>query len=67
MGIAHVGGYETRYAHNSRLLVKQGQRVRQGQKVALVGSTGLTTGPHLHFEIRKNQKATNPKTYLRLN
>ena len=65
--IDHVGGYETRYAHNSRLLVKQGQRVRQGQKVALVGSTGLTTGPHLHFEIRKYQKATNPKTYLRLN
>ena len=65
--IDHVGGYETRYAHNSRLLVKQGQRVRQGQKIALVGNTGLTTGPHLHFEIRKHQKATNPKTYLRLN
>ena len=62
--LEHVGGYETRYAHNARLLVREGQHVRQGQKIAQVGSTGLSTGPHLHFEIRKNQKVLNPIDHL---
>ena len=62
--IQHVGGYETRYAHNSKLLVSKGARVRQGQKIAQVGSTGLSTGPHLHFEIRKGQMVLNPKKHL---
>jgi murein DD-endopeptidase MepM/ murein hydrolase activator NlpD len=62
--IQHVGGYETRYAHNSKLLVSKGDRVRQGQKIAQVGSTGLSTGPHLHFEIRKGQIVLNPRKHL---
>ena len=62
--LEHVGGYETRYAHNSRILVREDQHVRQGQKIAQVGSTGLSTGPHLHFEIRKGQKVLNPIDHL---
>ena len=62
--LEHVGGYETRYAHNARILVREGQHVRQGQKIAQVGSTGLSTGPHLHFEIRKGQKVLNPIDHL---
>ena len=52
--IAHPGGYETQYLHLSRRLVRNGERVVQGQRIGLVGSTGLATGPHLDFRIRKN-------------
>lgn len=62
--IQHSGGYETRYGHNSRLLVKVGQQVTQGQAIAYSGNTGNSTGPHLHFEIRKNGTALNPLTLL---
>jgi murein DD-endopeptidase MepM/ murein hydrolase activator NlpD len=62
--IAHSGGLDTLYGHLSTALVKQGQRVTQGQPVGLEGSTGNSTGPHLHFELRINQKPINPAPYL---
>ncbi|OCL25667.1 hypothetical protein U472_15160 [Orenia metallireducens] len=62
--IDHGNGVSTRYAHNSRLLVRVGERVYQGQVIAYSGSTGRSTGPHLHFEIRIRDRAINPLTYL---
>ena len=58
--IRHVDGLVTRYAHNQSNLVQEGQRVRQGQKIAAVGSTGTATGPHVHFEVLKNGEHQNP-------
>lgn len=55
---------ETMYAHNSKALVKEGQYVRRGQAIALVGSTGRSTGPHLHFEVHYNGGYVNPIDYL---
>ena len=62
--IDHGAGLETRYAHASVLLVKSGERVVKGQIVAQVGSTGRSTGPHLHYEIRLNGNALDPRKYL---
>ena len=63
--IDHGSGLETRYAHASKLLVKAGDRVVKGQIVAQVGSTGRSTGPHLHYEIRLNGNALDPRKYLK--
>jgi len=57
-------GFVTVYAHCSKLLVKQGQKVAQGEQIAKLGSTGRTTGPHLHFEVRIDGKTVNPTKYL---
>jgi lipoprotein NlpD len=62
--LKHEGGLVTLYAHNSRLLVSQGARVRRGQPIARVGQTGRTTGPHLHFEVREGTRPKNPLLYL---
>ena len=63
--IDHGNGYVTKYAHNSRALVAQGQRVEKGQRIARSGNTGNSTGPHLHFEIVRNGKARNPLAFFR--
>ena len=59
------GDVLTRYAHCSKLLVKEGQKVKQGEKIAEVGSTGNSTGPHLHFEIRRENRTVNPDKILK--
>ncbi len=63
--IDHGDGLKTRYAHNSALCVKKGATVSQGQQIAKLGNTGRSTGPHLHFEILKNDKQVNPTAYIK--
>lgn len=62
--ITHESGLITRYAHTSATLVKVGDRVKKGQSIALVGSSGRSTGPHLHFEVVRNGRAVDPMKYL---
>jgi murein DD-endopeptidase MepM/ murein hydrolase activator NlpD len=62
--IDHGFGLQTKYAHASRLLVKTGDRVQRGQRVALVGSTGLSTGPHLHYEVHVDGRPVDPLRYV---
>lgn len=63
--IDHGQGVKTCYAHNSQLLFSSGDRVEQGQVIAISGNTGRSTGPHLHFEVRVNNKAQNPLNYIK--
>ncbi len=63
--IEHGSGLETRYAHNAKLLVKVGDRILKGQQIAMVGNTGRSTGPHLHYEIRLNGNPLDPRQYLK--
>jgi murein DD-endopeptidase MepM/ murein hydrolase activator NlpD len=62
--VDHGGGVETRYAHQRDIAVRAGQRVEAGQLLGTVGSTGRSTGPHLHFEVRRDGQAVNPLPWL---
>ena len=62
--VEHANGYKTRYAHNSRLTVKVGQVMSAGDEIAKAGSTGRSTGPHVHLEVFKNGAVVNPLTFL---
>ncbi len=62
--IDHGYGYRTYYAHNSKLFVKVGQRVKRGEQIAAVGNTGSSTGPHVHYEVRLNGVPLNPNKFL---
>lgn len=62
--VEHGGGISTLYAHNSTLLVSAGQTVRKGETISRVGSTGYSTGPHLHYEVRRNGSPVNPLSFL---
>jgi len=62
--INHGNGYVTRYGHNQRAIVSVGQTVTRGEAVALMGSTGRSTGPHVHFEVLKNGRQINPASFL---
>jgi len=64
MVINHGFDITTRYAHCSEILVKVGDRVKRGEKVATIGKTGRTTGPHLHYEVRVNGIPQNPMRYI---
>lgn len=62
--INHNNGFKTRYAHLSEVKVSKGEKVEQSQVIALSGSTGFSTGPHLHFEVVKDRKRVNPIEYV---
>lgn len=64
--IKHGNGFETYYGHLSKILVKVGEEVTAGSKIGKVGSTGRSTGPHLHYEVHQNGKVINPRSFLTL-
>jgi len=61
--VNHGYGYETLYAHLSQVKVRPGQRVKRGDVIGLIGNTGLSVGPHLHYEVHKNGEAVNPANF----
>jgi murein DD-endopeptidase MepM/ murein hydrolase activator NlpD len=62
--VEHENGMTTLFGHLSKVYVKPGEEVRRGQKIGLMGNTGMSTGPHLHYEVRINDQPVNPKPYL---
>lgn len=65
--LKHANGYETLYGHLSKILVREGEQINIGQTIGNIGSTGRSTGPHLHYEIHKNGQKINPQSFLNLN
>lgn len=63
--LSHGYGYKTLYAHNSKLLATKGQKVKKGQKICISGNSGVSTGPHLHYEVRINNVPVNPVMFLK--
>jgi len=63
--VDHGGGVSSMYPHLSRITVKEGDIVARGQEVGKIGTSGLSTGPHMHFEVRENGDPVNPWPYLR--
>ena len=64
LSLKHGYGLMTRYAHLQKILVKKGQYVKRGETIALVGNSGRSTGPHLHYEVHLNKVAVNPLRYI---
>jgi murein DD-endopeptidase MepM/ murein hydrolase activator NlpD len=64
VSILHGYGFKTTYAHLSKALVREGQRIKRGDIIALTGNSGLSTGPHLHYEVQKNGVSVNPMAYF---
>lgn len=64
VSIDHGYGIQTQYGHLSKIMVRDGQKVKRGEMIALVGSTGLSTGPHVHYMVKVNGRPVNPKTYI---
>jgi murein DD-endopeptidase MepM/ murein hydrolase activator NlpD len=62
--IQHGYGFQTRYAHMSKIIITQGQNVKRGQLIGLVGNTGSSTGPHLHYEVMRNGEKVDPAFYF---
>ena len=65
--VDHGGGVVTLYAHGSKILVDEGQEVKKGESIMLIGSTGWSTGPHLHFEVRVDGQTLDPLPYITSN
>jgi murein DD-endopeptidase MepM/ murein hydrolase activator NlpD len=63
--VTHGNGYVTRYAHNAKVLVKLGQTVKRGDALALMGSTGRSTGTHVHFEVLRDGRPMNPLSFVK--
>jgi murein DD-endopeptidase MepM/ murein hydrolase activator NlpD len=61
--VSHGYGYETLYGHMSKIRVRPGQKVKRGDLLGFVGNTGTSTGPHLHYEVRKNSNPVNPVNF----
>ncbi|HKY05412.1 MAG TPA: M23 family metallopeptidase, partial [Blastocatellia bacterium] len=62
--VYHSNGITTRYGHLSKITVEQGQRLRRGDQIGHAGSTGRSTGPHVHYEVRENDQSVDPMRYI---